>query len=288
MIKKISLSLFFGLGCTVQLYLQAQVLSGDTWAKVKQQGSGTVVLTYINAPGLAFTNTRNQPDGVCVDIVKSFIDYLRLKKGVIVKAKITPEVPQFDRFLTQVRTAQGGVFGLGNITITEARQQQYSFTPPLLNNVSFLLTQSNVPTLSGLKEIATQFKGLKAYTVKGTTNEQVILGIKKNHFPTLQIVYVASSSLALKKVVEDNRSFTYLDFNFYSDAGKNLSDIKRHPIGDNSSEKFGIIMPPNSDWKALWDEFFIQNRFLKSYEYRKILLKHLGESAVSALDRFQD
>jgi ABC-type amino acid transport substrate-binding protein len=280
--------LFFWFSIFLSNMLHAQTLSGDTWAKVQQQGSGTIVLTYIKAPYLSFLNGNNQLEGICADIVKSFIDYIKIKKGIIIKAKVMPVTIDFNQFLNTIKSAQGGVFGLGNITITEARQQQFSFTKPFLNNVAFLLSHNSVVTLRSLKEIAAQFKLLKAYTVKGTTNEARIQEIKQKYFPNLQIQYVATSGDALQKVATDSKSFTSLDFSYYLEAGKYQNTIKRHPVGDNASEKFGIIMPLNSDWKSIWDEFFTQTRFTKSIEFRKILNKHLGTNAADLLEQYQD
>lgn len=268
-------------------FLLAQLV-GDTWAKTQQQKSGTVIITYIKTPALVYKDANDNLDGVCIDIFKAFVDYVKKNKGIIIKAKIQPEVTDFGRFLSGVSSGQGGVFGLGNITITAERKKIFQFTEPFINNLSFLITHNSLPTLNVLSSISTHFKGMKAYTVKGTTNEQYILEIKAKYFPTLQIEYVPTSGAVMTKVAGDNRSFSCLDFNYFSEGIRLQSPIKRHPIGDNGSEKFGFIMPLKSDWKGIWDEFFVQNKFVKSIEYRKILIKHLGTSAVAALDRFKD
>ncbi len=262
-------------------------LKGNTWAEVQQRKTGVITIAYINAPGLSFRNIQGRLDGVCFDIIKSFIDYVKRTKGISLKAQVMPQYELFSHFMDEVKTAQGGVFGLGNITITDERKQVYNFTYPFINNLSFVISHSSVPTLVNLGSIATQFKGMTAYTVKGTTNEKIILGIKQKYMPNLAIAYLPTSGAVLAKVAADNRSFTSLDFNYYAEALRYNASVKRHPVGDRREEDFGIIMPKSSDWAPIWNEFLNTNRFTKSPEYRKILLKHLGPSAVRALEQYR-
>lgn len=268
-------------------HTQAQILAGDTWANAKQNKRGTIVLSYIYTPGLAFKNQYGELDGVCFDIVKEFIAFVQRETGVALKAKVRPQSQNFDSFMRGVKTAQGGVFGLGNITITVAREREYDFTEPFINNLAFMITHTSIPTLSALSNMANQFRGMQAYTVKGSTNEKYILELKNKYYPQLPIYYVPNSREALKKVVNDPQAFTSLDFNYFAEAIKSNYPIKRHPVGDVNVEQFGIIMPNNNDWKPLWDAFFKSENFIRSISYRKILIKHLGISAVRALDSYR-
>ncbi len=289
--KKIYLlsTFVFLLSCLLAICpMPAQTLRGNTWAEVQRNQGGTIILTYIHTPGLAYKNGYGNLDGVCFDIIKQFIEYMQRSRGVNIKAQVMPETKNFNQFMATIQQANGGVFGLGNITITAQRELQYDFSPPFVKNLSFLLTHERIPTLSALSGISRQFQNLKAYTVKGSTNEQFILSLKRQYFPALKIDYVANSGEALSKIVQDPYSFTCLDFNYYAKALRSGQPIKRHPVGDNSTERFGIIMPNNSDWQPLWREFFQTYGFTRSPVYRNILIEHLGLSAVRALERYRD
>jgi hypothetical protein len=88
----------------------------------------------------------------------------------------------------------------------------------------------------------------------------------------------------LEKVFSDPSGFAYLDLAFYIEAVQMKKNIKRHAVGDKSSEQFGFIMPTNSDWSPVLEEFFKSNGgYLNSKEYRSILIKHLGEAGVKLL-----
>ena len=268
--------------------LSGQVMIADSWKAAQQKRNGFLIVTYIKTPGLSFKDNYGNLDGVCFDIVKEFIRYVKRTRGVQLQAKVMPETQDFNKFMTNIKNSRGGVFGLGNITITPERERLYDFSPPFINNLSFMITHNSVRTLSSVRYIASQFKGMKAYTVKGTTNEKIILQLKQKYYPSLPIVYVPNSGAVMDKIIRDQHAFTSLDFNYYAEALKRNQPVKRHSVGDNVSEKFGIIMPNNSDWKPLWDEFILEYRFTKSLEYRQILVKHLGISAVKALERYAD
>jgi putative glutamine transport system substrate-binding protein len=89
----------------------------------------------------------------------------------------------------------------------------------------------------------------------------------------------------LSKVAADPQSFTYLDIAFYLDALKHKKPLKRHGVGDQASEEFGLIMPMSSDWQPLMTEFFMKGGgYTNSIEYKKILSKHLGTAGVKLIE----
>ncbi len=257
--------------------------SGDSWAAVKSKSSGTVSFAYVETPGFVYKQ-NGQLTGICVDIMKEFVAYVNKTKGVNISTKYVGDGSSFSGMYNSVKSSNGGVFGLGNITITDARKSEIKFSPPFITNFAVLITPPSVSTLSNMGNIANTFAGLTAYTAKGTLNERRLLDIKSKHYPSMKISYVASSPEALDKILSDSKSFTYLDVAFYLDAIQNGKSVKRHPVGDQGSEKFGFIMPMNSDWQPLMDEFFAANGgYTNSVAYKKILAKHLGNTGVKLL-----
>jgi putative glutamine transport system substrate-binding protein len=182
------------------------------------------------------------------------------------------------------KKSTGGVFGLGNITITDERKKEVKFSPPIITNFAILITQSNVPTLAKLEDIPTTFGALTAYTAKGTTNEKRILELKQKYFPAMKVSTATTSQEVLEKMFADPNGFAYLDLAFYMEAVQLKKNVKRHPIGDKAAEQFGIVMPANSDWAPLIEEFFKANGgYVNTKEYKTILIRHLGESGVKLL-----
>lgn len=259
-------------------------LNGDSFENAKESKTANFVYTFSKTPGFIYTTGGSQYAGICVDIMKKFEEYVKSNYGITVKStyQLAPD-DNFTRMLASVKSSKGGVFGLGNITITESRKRMYAFSPPFINNISLLVTNKSVTTLTTMEDMSTVFAGMTAYTVKGSTNEIEFYRWKKSYFPEMTISYVGSFSDAVNKVANDSKAFTNVDFTYYLDAVKEKRAVKRHVAGSSNSEEFGIIMPKSNDWAPVLAEF-MNSGFLTGGEYKSIIRKHLGESAIKLLD----
>ncbi len=259
-------------------------LKGDSFETAKATKKANVVYTFAKTPGFIYSASGGSYAGICVDIMRKFEQYVKTKYGITIQAKYQLAAnDNFTRMLASVKSANGGVFGLGNITITDARKRMYTFSPPFINNISLLVTSKSVETLTKIENMPTVFKGMTAYTVKGSTNEIEFYRWKKAYFPEMKIAYVGSFSEAVSKVASDPKAFTDVDFTYYLDAVKSKKPIKRHTAGSSNSEEFGIIMPKSNDWAPVLAEF-MNAGFIGGAEYKAIIRKHLGESAIKLLE----
>ncbi|MEL7002121.1 MAG: transporter substrate-binding domain-containing protein [Bacteroidota bacterium] len=273
-------ALFFMLG-SMPLMAQYQ---GDSWAKSKSNGAGSVSLAYVETPGFVYKDNGGNLTGICVDIMQDFANYVKEKKGVNLNMNYVGDGSSFSTMYNSVKDSKGGVFGLGNITIRESRKKEVKFSPSFITNFAILVTQKNVGSFTNWSDVPKTFSGLTAITVKGTTNEKRLLDLKKKYYPGMKVSYTSSSPEALEKVLSDPKLFSYLDLAFYLDAVQRRKPIKRHPIGDQSSEQFGFTMPLSSDWQPLMNEFFNANGgYVNSMAYKKIIRKHLGDTGVKLL-----
>lgn len=256
-------------------------LVGDSWEKTQKNQQGKVTMIHLEAPAISYKASSGYVEGICIDIVQEFVNFLQTKKGVKLNVELKQVPNDFGIFMETIKKSKGGVWGIGNITITEERKQTYNFSLAFIRNFSVLISHYSAATLPSLKAMSTYFQDMKAYTVKGTTNEKNILEWKRKYFPNMPIVYVRSSGEVLKRVSQDSRSFTTLDFNYFASAFRAGYNIRRHATGDSSLEEFGIIMPKESDWKPVWDEFL--HSFKASNQYQRILSRHLGYEASEVL-----
>lgn len=257
--------------------------SGDSYAQVQAAGKGSIKLAFVETPGFVYRDNAGNLTGICIDIMKDFVEHVNAK-GYKLSVDFAGDGTSFSGMYNHVKKSKGGVFGLGNVTITEERKKEIQFSNPFITNFAILITPSSVPTLKRFEDISKTFAGLTAYTAKGTLNEKRLQDLKVRHYSDMKMVYASSSPETLEKILADPKSFTYLDLAFYLDAVKSRKRIKRHPIGDQASEQFGFIMPLDSDWKPVVDEFFHANGgYTNSTAYRKILSKHLGDTGVKLL-----
>lgn len=262
----------------------AQGYVGDTWAQVKAAGQGTISLAYVETPSFVYKDNSGKLTGICVDITNEFVNWVNKTKGVKLQTKFVGDGSNFRGMYDKVKASTGGVFGLGNITITDERKKEVKFSPPFITNFAILITQNNVTTLNKLEDISTTFSKLTAYTAKGTLNEKRILELKKKHFPAMKVVTLDTSPEVYEKVFTDPNAFSYLDLAFYLKAVSERKSVKRHPVGDMAAEQFGFIMPMDSDWTPLLEEFFKSGGgYTNSTPYKNILTRHLGETGVKLL-----
>jgi len=278
--SRISMMLCFILAfvCFFNTSVFAQ-LNGDTYASAKKTKRATWVLTHSDSPGLATMN-GTKPEGLCYDLMTEFAKYIKEKKGIVVTFEYKTDDPNdFPKFLSVVKASKGGVFGLSNTTITEKRKESYNFSPPFLKNVSMILTNNNTPELTDIKNISTAFGQMKAVVVKGSTNEARILDIKKKYYPNMVIEYLPSFAKSIEVIAANPKTFTSVDFTYYLKGLQAGKTIKRHAVGDEEGEEFGIIMPMSNDWSPLLAEF-MNSGFVNSVQFNKIITNHLGQSVL--------
>lgn len=264
--------------------LFAQPYSGDSWSSTKSSGTGTISLAFVETPSFVYKDGSGKLTGICVDIMNDFVKWVNETKGVSFNSKFVGEGTSFKGMYENVKSSKGGVFGLGNITITDERKKEVKFTPPIITNAAILITQSSVTTLGKLEDLSTTFAGFTAYTAKGTLNEKRIAELKQKYYPGLKITQTTTSQEALEKIFSDPKGVAYLDMAFYLESVQLKKNVKRHPVGDRAAEQFGIILPSGSDWGPVFDEFVKANGgYFNSKNYRASLVKHLGEAGIKLI-----
>ena len=174
----VTIALLFGLQISVQT-AQAQY-TGDTYASARNTKTANLTLTYVETPGFASLQENGTVTGLCVDMMDRFAAFVKEKEGITVNYQwqSASDTKDFKLFMTALDGSKNGVFGLGNITITEARKQKYHFSPAFISNVTVIISHNSVSTLNDIEQVAEHFKGMYAITVRGTTNEQRISQIK--------------------------------------------------------------------------------------------------------------
>jgi ABC-type amino acid transport substrate-binding protein len=262
----------------------AQTFTGATWSKTKSEGKGTIKFCYVETPRFVYRDGSGNLTGISVDVMHDFVEWVNKNRRVELKSEFVGDGANFQSMFEKVRSSSGGVFGLGNITITAERKKEVKFSPPFITNFAILVSNGNLNQLNAMEEISATFKGAHAYAAKGTTNETRMNSLRKQYYPELKLNYTTTSQETLEKIANDPLGVGYLDLAFYLEGIQSKKPIRRHPVGDKSAEQFGFIMPLNTDWQPLLEEFFASNGgYTSSERYRSILQKHLGEAGMKLL-----
>jgi ABC-type amino acid transport substrate-binding protein len=270
---KYTSSLFF-LICSIASLGQPK--SGDSWAKVKSNGSGALAVLYYEQPGLIAKQPDGKIKGVCVDILLDFQKYIETKYGKKISIIYAGEEVEFPRFLTTIQNTNN-LLGVTNTSITDERKKILKFTPAFMNNQVILLTNRNVALLKNLSEIQTVFKGFTAQVISGSTHVQHMNKIKKEYFPDLKIENVPSGDVIIKNLSVNEKLFSVIDFTEYIGVIKKRMPVKKHDVEIGSPEALGFIMSKQSDWDEVWAEF-LTPEYRKSVRYKEIIAENLGSS----------
>jgi ABC-type amino acid transport substrate-binding protein len=270
---------FICLFIIIPTFAFCQKYSGDSWAKVKSSGSGTLSIVYNEQFGLIFKVPNGNVSGVCVDIISDFQKYVETKYGKKITVKYVGQEPEFSTFLKVVQTTPN-ILGVTNTTITEERKKVMKFTPAFMNTQLVLLTNKSAPSIKNLSELPTVFAGFTAEILSGSTHVEHIEKIKKAYHPTLKVTYVPSAENIVKNLSTNAKIFSVLDFTEYIGVVKRRLPVKRQDIEFENSEAVAFIMSRHSDWDEVWNEF-LTPEYRQSVRYKEIITKNLGSSFLS-------
>ena len=162
--------------------ISAQSYTGDSWAQVKTNGRGTITFAYVETPSFVYKDNSGKLTGICVDIMNDFVKYVSETKKVKLGSKFSGDGTTFKGMFDKVKGSIGGVFGLGNITITEERKKEVKFSPPFITNFAILITQNSVGTLASFinrarsgSRVCLSMKPLTAGSARSSASLNVIL-----------------------------------------------------------------------------------------------------------------
>lgn len=255
-------------------------LSGDTFKSATEAKQAQLIYVYNNTTSFAKENSQGEVSGVLIDLMKEFQNYVELEYGITLTVDFVQiEQSNFAEFLTTVQNSSGGIFGLSNTSISDERKKLFQFSQPFLSNILVLVTHRSVPELRSMVEISQQFSDMKALSVTSSVYLKHLERIKSEHYPSMEIVLHRSGLDIIETLAKGNEGFAIVDLLYYFSFFKEGYPIKRHKIGDESGDDFGIIMPLDSDWKPVLDSFFATG-FLQSSRYREIISNHLSKSAL--------
>jgi ABC-type amino acid transport substrate-binding protein len=271
-----SVYFFLCLFITVDIVSAQPTAKGDSWADVRNAGSGTLGIVYYEQPGLISKSADGQMKGVCVDIVSDFAAFVESTHGKKLKIEYLYEETDFSKFLKTFQQSNN-MLGVTNTSITEERKKVMKFSPAYMNNDMVLLTNKNAPALTNLSQISTVFKNFTAQVITGSTHAQYVEKIKKENFPDLKIEYVPSGDIIIKNLSTNANLFSVIDFTEYIGVIRKKAPVKKQEVSLGKPEPLGFVMSRQSDWEPLWREF-LTPEYIKSVRYKEIIAQNLGSS----------
>ena len=255
---------------------------GETLAQAREAGQAELRVLWVASEGWAGPDEQGQLTGVTIEIMHHFADWVQKQHDIELDLDFV-EVEDWSRFYQRVRDGHGGLFGLGNVTITEARREELAFSPAYVTNVAVLITHQDIPSLNVPADIGKTFVNLAAMAFEGTLHETRLRELADTHWPEMPIELAGSNDEIIAATAAGSH-FAYIDAYNYYRAREQGAPLKRHSALDDPGEEFGIIMPLDNDWQPLLTEFFAADGgLLNSAWYRELMANHLGSEIAAVL-----
>lgn len=251
-----------------------------------ETGEAVVQINYYEVENFSFKEENGSVKGISIDILNQYFNYLKFEEGIDVTVEYN-SFSDYEDFLASVENAGPGVFGAGNVTITEQRKDRFAFSPSYFTDAMVLVSNDETKDLEDLSRLSETFKGKTAVAIEGTLLADKLAELKRERFPSMDIMYVQNTEEVGTKVSENSDLFSLLDFNMYWNVQENHSNIKYHPASVVSEQKYGFIMPEDSGWSSSMDQFFkVKGGYTETMAYNRILAKYLDREMAKMLTEY--
>jgi ABC-type amino acid transport substrate-binding protein len=262
---------------------EAAPVVATTFDEARAAGQAELSFFYVPARGFAYEDERGELTGVTVELLRDFAAYVATTHGLDLRVTWVEE-PEWAAFYDHVRASRGGAFGIGNVTITEARRDELDFSPPYLHNIAVLVTHDAVPGLLSLDAVGGMLEGFTALVFPGTLHEARIEALRDRYLPDLETEAVTSNDELISRLTDGGDHFGYVDvYNFWR-AREQGKPLRRHAVADDASESFGVISPHGTDWTPILRAFFeADGGYASSERFEDHLRRHLGDELAALL-----
>ncbi|HEY1201048.1 MAG TPA: histidine kinase [Niastella sp.] len=234
---------------------------GDSWQEVFANKKGTVTALYDDIEPFIYQNREGVLEGVEYEIMESLKPYLKKKYGIDLTIQ-WKRAGSFSNIYNTVRTTrQHGVFGWSYYSITPERRKEVQFSPPYMPDLNVLVTNNREPMYATSQEFTVKLKDMNAYIMPNTTMEQDVQSLKEHFNPSLPVKKVDLDYDVLRLVAGDNNGFGYVPLSIYIIALQKGIKVKRQNVLSSRREGFAGVMPLQSDWKPILDEYFMSEDF---------------------------
>jgi hypothetical protein len=235
--------------------------SGDSWQQTLARKKGTVTALWDGIEPFIYKNGEGVLAGVEYEIMESLKSYVKLKYGVELTVH-WENAGSFDNIYNQVKSSsRPGIFGWSYYSITPARQKEVQFTLPYMPDVNVLITNNGEPMYASSQEFAARLPTMRAYTQQHTTMEEDVQYLRDQFFPGLSVQYAQQDYDIMKTIAADDHAFGYVPLSVYIVALQKGIKVKRQNVLSSRRQGFAAVMPLQTDWKPLMDEYFSSGVF---------------------------
>lgn len=261
------LSLFILLvGWSASTYASPGSDAADSWESIKQRGTGAITVLWYPIEPLVYTDRQGRLTGLEHDLMTSLVQFAEKKYGVYITVNWV-KASSFAQVYDRIRNATApGLFGWSYFSITDERKQAVQFTPSYMPDLNVLITHHSAPLYQSVNELSQQLSSLRGYAVTGSTMEEDLLQLRKNLYPALPLQEAYDDYAIMQTVANDASAIGYVPLPVYILGIQKGFKVKRQHILPGRRQGFAGILPRNSDWHELVQEYFASAAFRETIQ----------------------
>jgi len=263
--------------------LSSSVVS-QTWQIDQQNKKGKLTVHYYENEPYIYKNKKGNLTGIEHDILIAFVDWLKANKGVELTLAFKG-YQEYGYFISELKNADQNSIGLGSVAWTNQRAAEMDFASPYLKNVSVLLTSGLIPTARTKEELEEIVKRMFPVTIKGSVHQKHLQNLYGQDIQ-VEYDYVFKPEDIANKIIEDSKYYGYIDvITFWKYMKTSDEYLKMQSMANRDDEKFSFVLPSQSSYTPVVNEFFERGfGFTSTKTYHQILEKHLGPEILEQVE----
>lgn len=281
------------------LFIAALALFGFS---ANAQTTKNLNIYFYEQPVMFFKSDKGgEYSGVEADILKEFMKWCEEKKKIKVTPKYYP-YKSFNDFYSAFGSAPANSIGAGTVTINAERQQSFDFSAPYIKNIAVFVSHGSVPTFTAAPEattkaeaqannrtsatLANSYSKLVGLVEKGSVHDRYMKDFVSKYSPGTTVEAVNGNLSEI--LASDPKYVAYMDIITYRELLKTTDKyFKLHRDLSRRGENFGFILPKNSEWYPLINEFMEGGfGFTATKKYQNILENYLGYEVINTVEMF--
>ncbi len=204
--------------------------------------------------------------GIEYEIIHAFTKYVNKKYSTNLKKKWIPK-DILSNFEETVKEVDKNCILASSISITEDRKKHVRFSPAYMPDIEVIVTSDNSVDYKNISEFIRALSSGTAVLIRGSTFEENILRLEKEHKVTFQKTYVTNLNQVIEKVALNPGFWAYTQLSNYFFAAASGKRVKRQRFYQVSHVGLALAMPHSSFWSSYIEDFF------KTEEFRQVLAK---------------
>jgi len=259
----------------VILAFHVQGQSSNSWRETRENGSGTLVVSYSENSPFIYNTAQGQMAGIEYEILLDFVRYVDEQYGAKLELDFE-HLYNFESLLDTLKTSQRPILGIASISTLEERKKDFKITDAYMPDIEIIISSRRFGSITSLAEFASMVGDNRAITVTNSTFERNILELKSDYFPEIEMEYVRHVDFLIEEISNTDDAWGYVSLPNYLSYYKRGKGIIRQRFFMVENPGLSLATTLVSDWDEILGEYIENPRFRPMLD--QLIEKHLGKA----------